>query len=162
MDTKERLWDIDIIEVNAKSIIDSTELKQIIQYLLSKLTKEKIGKNISELSLTVCDDEYIKTLNKEYRAKDKATDVLSFPMLSDFDCDLTFSLGDIVISIDTTIKQAKELGLSKEKRFYQLLIHGLLHLFGYDHENVSIEEKEQMERLEDELLDLLYAEVLAS
>lgn len=158
MSKDNRDWDIDIIEINVKSIISIDRLNKVINFLLLKLKDQKIGKNVSELSLTLCDDSHIQTLNKEHRGKDKATDVLSFPMLSDFDCELTFSLGDIVISLDTTIRQAKELEISKEKRFYQLLIHGLLHLYGYDHENVSTEEKEEMERLEDKLLESLNSE----
>lgn len=145
-------WEIDILEEDLKSDIDLSKINSAIEFLLKELSSENIQENISELSLTLCSDAHIKKLNKEFRGKDKATDVLSFPMNDDFDCAITVSLGDIVISLDTAKIQAKELELTYEERFFQLLIHGLLHLFSYDHENVSDEERIRMENREDELL----------
>ena len=87
----------------------------------------------SQLSLVFCDDEAIKEVNNEYRGKDEPTDVLSFPMeLENFIPEIRM-LGDIVISTDTAIRQAKEYNHSTETEIVILLIHGLLHLNGYDH-----------------------------
>lgn len=85
------------------------------------------------VSLTFCDDNFIKNLNKKFRKINKPTDVLSFQMPQEaFKAKLRV-LGDIVISTETAIKQAKELKHSAELEIVILLIHGLLHLHGYDH-----------------------------
>lgn len=81
-----------------------------------------------QLSLTLCDDEVIRALNAEWRAMDKATDVLSFPM------DDPQLLGDLVISLDTAERQAKERGHELRDELRILMVHGVLHLLGYDHE----------------------------
>lgn len=104
--------------------------------------------NNYEISLLITDDETIHQLNKEYRQKDKPTDVLSFPMEDEV------MLGDIVISLDTAKKQAqeREIGLDREIAF--LFIHGLLHLLGYDHET-SVEDEKKMFALQEEILKKL-------
>lgn len=104
--------------------------------------------NQYEISLLITNDETIHLLNKEYRQKDKPTDVLSFPMEDDI------MLGDIVISLDTAKNQAqeREIGLDREIAF--LFIHGLLHLLGYDHET-SIEDEKEMFALQEEILKKL-------
>jgi len=92
-------------------------------------------------------DHAIRKLNSEYRGKDSATDVLSFPSEDDTDsvgADIIDPviiepgqidhLGDIVISTDTALRQAEEAGHSFEREVSELLIHGILHLCGYDHE----------------------------
>lgn len=104
--------------------------------------------NNYEISLLITDDETIHQLNKEYRQKDRPTDVLSFPMEDDI------MLGDIVISLDTAKNQAqeREIGLDRETAF--LFIHGLLHLLGYDHET-SVEDEKEMFALQEEILKKL-------
>ena len=104
--------------------------------------------NQYEISLLITNDETIHLLNKEYRQKDKPTDVLSFPMEDDI------MLGDIVISLDTAKNQAleREIGLEREIAF--LFIHGLLHLLGYDHET-SVEDEKEMFALQEEILKKL-------
>lgn len=104
--------------------------------------------NQYEISLLITNDETIHLLNKEYRQKDKPTDVLSFPMEDDI------MLGDIVISLDTAKNQAqeREIGLDREIAF--LFIHGLLHLLGYDHET-SVEDEKEMFALQEEILKKL-------
>lgn len=87
---------------------------------------------LQEVELTLCDDTTIQEFNREYRQKDKPTDVLSFPLVADFDF---MPIGSIVISIDRAKAVAKELGHSVENEIALLLIHGLLHLLGYDHES---------------------------
>ena len=87
----------------------------------------------SQLSLVFCDDEAIKELNNEYRGNNQPTDVLSFPIeLENFVPEIRM-LGDIVISAERAIKQAKEYDHSVETEIVILLIHGLLHLNGFDH-----------------------------
>ena len=93
----------------------------------------------AEVSVTLCDNAYIRNLNKTYRNKDKHTDVLSFPMYEDgnFDIGECISgavLGDIVISLERAKEQAKEIGNSFLEEVVFLTIHSTLHLLGYDHE----------------------------
>ena len=90
----------------------------------------------------------ISLLNKEYRQKDKPTDVLSFPMEDEV------MLGDIVISLDTAKNQAQEREIGLEREIAFLFIHGLLHLLGYDHET-SVEDEKEMFALQEEILKKL-------
>ena len=103
-----------------------------------------------ELSLMLVSDSAIRRLNRDFRAKDKPTDVLSFPQLDEsgevpssaksIATEVsTCLLGDVVISIDTARRQARELDQSIAHRIRTLLIHGLLHLLGYDHERSKAE-----------------------
>ncbi|MEW6212161.1 MAG: rRNA maturation RNase YbeY, partial [Acidobacteriota bacterium] len=83
-------------------------------------------------------DRAIRELNREFRHSDRATDVLSFPAREkDY-------LGDVVISTDTALKQAQEAGFTFEREVSELVLHGLLHLCGYDHET----DQGEMNRLE--------------
>lgn len=93
---------------------------------------KELGFNNSELSLTLCGQETIKDLNSQYRKLNKVTDVLSFPLFEDFVGD-DYMLGDVVISIPQSIIQAERYEVSNEDEFLRLLIHGVLHLLGYDH-----------------------------
>ena len=81
-----------------------------------------------QLSLTLCDDAFIHALNREYRSVDRPTDVLSFPLDDDV------LLGDVVISLDTAAAQAAQRGHELRDELRVLLVHGLLHVLGYDHE----------------------------
>ncbi|MDD4571718.1 MAG: rRNA maturation RNase YbeY [Clostridia bacterium] len=100
-----------------------------------------------ELSLLLTTDEEIKELNNQYRNKDAATDVLSFPLFeADEKIPRDSSLGDIVISVDTMLSQAEEYGHSAEREMAFLFLHGLLHLLGYDHELGELEEAVMFER----------------
>jgi probable rRNA maturation factor len=113
-------------------------------------------KGVTTLSLVICSDKEIRKLNKFYRYKDKATDVLSF---SQIEGEARGSggqiLGDIVISSETLKRQAIEYGVTNYEELCRLLVHGILHLCGYDHEKVSKNEKLKMEKLEDTILSLL-------
>jgi probable rRNA maturation factor len=114
--------------------------------LLSKIAHralEVLGLNKAELSIVLVSDAQIRRLNKLYRNKDKPTDVLSFPIGEKVNGWLI--LGDIVISVDTARRQAKEFGYSLEEELKRLLVHGLVHLLGYDHELGGEEEKKFFE-----------------
>lgn len=96
-------------------------------------------------------DRKMRALNKEFRARDKTTDVLSFPFEADeFEAQTDF-LGDIVISIEQAHRQAAENNLTLETEIKQLILHGILHLCGYDHETDTGE----MNRRELELREIL-------
>jgi probable rRNA maturation factor len=89
-----------------------------------------IGNGESSATIAFVSDKKIRDLNRQFRGIDKATDVLSFPAGGPEE----LNLGDIAISAETAATQAKENGLSFDDEIAQLILHGLLHLSGYDHE----------------------------
>ena len=111
-----------------------------------------------EVSGLICDDEFIQTINKQYRKVDRPTDVLSFVLLEDEDSDepLYFSesdkiiLGDIVISAERAKEQSEDFGHSFTREMCYLLVHGILHLLGYDHETDN--DKQVMRKMEEKVL----------
>ncbi|WP_321393308.1 rRNA maturation RNase YbeY [Emcibacter sp.] len=117
-----------------------------------------------ELSILLTGDKSIQVLNREYRGKDKATNVLSFPALSDEEIedyfhrgailpDYPVSLGDIILALETVKSEAISSGKSLENHFCHLVVHGILHLLGYDHQNDA--DAEEMEGLEKAILGTL-------
>jgi len=113
----------------------------------------------AEVSVSFVDNKEIRNLNKDYRNKDKSTDVLSFPLGEDGAYDLNietgaYLLGDVVISLETALKQALVYGHSLEREIGFLTVHSMLHLLGYDHEVSKLEERKMREK-EEAILDKL-------
>jgi len=106
--------------------------------LFAEKAIDAIGKHGSSATIAFVSDKNIRKLNKQFRRIDKATDVLSFPAYEET------NLGDIAISVETAAAQAKDNGLTFENEIAQLILHGLLHLSGYDHET----DNGEMNRLE--------------
>jgi probable rRNA maturation factor len=98
----------------------------------------------------------MRELNARYRGIEKATDVLSFPLSDNVSPKDSGPLGDIVICVPRTQSQAREYGVRFYSELLRLLIHGLLHLLGYDHE-IGAYQKRKMEKKERELLNALQA-----
>lgn len=131
-----------------------------MEKLLNVAAKRLSVKSNAEVSITVVTNEKIKEINRDYRDKDKVTDVISFAMEDDeqevfkeFDLEgVTFprDLGDIFISYDKALEQAEEFGHSVERELGFLMVHGFLHLNGYDHMTESDEKK--MFALQEEIL----------
>ncbi len=122
------------------------------------LKHEGFGHDV-ELSVTFTDNEEIHRLNREYRQRDSATDVLSFPMYDfragDVPCDGECAeLGDIVISVERAAEQAQQYGHSLKREIAFLTVHSVLHLLGYDHE-LSEEEEKLMFAKQDEIMNSL-------
>lgn len=101
----------------------------------------------SEISIVLTDDAHIRTLNRDYRHKDKPTNVLSFPQ------DLGDMLGDVILALETLQRESLEQEKTFEQHLTHLTVHGTLHLLGYDHEND--EDAAEMESLEIKILALL-------
>lgn len=151
----------DLIEVDKK-------LEELIyNAIIETLDFEGFNRDV-EISITIVDNEQIKGINHEYRGKDIETDVLSFPMLEfdenhtiipvyqegdyNYDEDLLV-LGDIVLSLEKAKEQAQEYGHSFEREVGFLIVHSVLHLLGYDHEE-EIKAKEMREK-EEQVLEKL-------
>jgi len=116
---------------------------------LGDATLAAVGKKGSSLTIAFVRDRIIRALNRRFRASNRATDVLSFPRANpgdeDFpEADVVDYLGDVVVSTETALRQANETGLSFEREVDELVMHGVLHLCGYDHEN----DDGEMNRLE--------------
>ena len=110
---------------------------------LTKLLKE-LDLSEADLSVTVTDDAEIREINRQYRGADKATNVLAFAMEEGEPLPgAPRVLGDIIISAETIQKEAGPLGYTEGEMFYFYLVHGLLHLIGYDHEQGSEEAARQ-------------------
>lgn len=125
---------------------------------LAKLLLDAVGEGQSELSIELVGDRRMRRLNRVYRKQDRTTDVLAFPMreaLAPRAARLTTDmLGDVVISVPRALHQAIEAGRSPDEEFVSLLVHGVLHLCGYDHER-SEREAARMHRRERKLLKMI-------
>ncbi|MDO4184492.1 MAG: rRNA maturation RNase YbeY [Rhodospirillales bacterium] len=116
------------------------------------------GKNSVIINLSLNNDEEIRQLNSEFRQMDKSTNVLSFANLDDeeFEAYLArnteIELGDIIIALETMLNQSKDQDMSLHDHYCHILIHGILHLLGYDH--MEAEEAKEMEGEEIKLLKL--------
>jgi len=135
--------------------IDGDLTKLITDVAEAILKSEGYGEE-AEVSIVFVDDEYIKSLNSEYRGIDHPTDVLSFAMLEGQALpgqEEELILGDVVISLQTARRQAYEYGHSFQREVAYLAAHGVLHLLGYDHQDP--ESREEMRSKEEEILNRL-------
>lgn len=115
----------------------------------------------AELSVVLVDDYEIRQLNRDYLQRDHATNVISFSMREGEGADLHPELlGDVVISTETAARDATEAGVSFESELLFLLVHGVLHLCGYDHERGTEQQALVMEAREQEIFARLTAELL--
>lgn len=120
----------------------------------------ELGNSRLEASILFTSDTQIHELNREWRQRDKPTNVLSFPMLARAELLALASegppvmLGDIALAYETGAREAAEKGIPLEDHAVHLIVHGLLHLAGYDHE-LSAEKAEEMEALEIKALAIL-------
>ncbi|MBE6446066.1 MAG: rRNA maturation RNase YbeY [Alphaproteobacteria bacterium] len=134
---------IDIQIRDKRYYLHILRLKSFCQKVIQNAWK---GNDEAELSLVLADDDFVQSLNKQYRHQDKPTNVLSFENEGIF-------AGDIVVAYQTTKKEAKEKDVSFSAHLAHLLTHGTLHLQGYDHLNDK--QADKMEKLEVKLLKKL-------
>ena len=136
-DQRERFVDCELLEIQGRNILFF------------------LGCGNQELSVLLTDDKKIRELNKKYRGQDRATDVLSFPQNEGEENEPDYHLmGDVVISTVTAKRQASQHGLSLEEEIVLLLIHGILHLLGFNHERS--EEACHMKKKTRELFDHIF------
>jgi probable rRNA maturation factor len=115
----------------------------------------------TELSISIVGDRAIRSINRDYLAKDRPTNVISFSLQEgDWGGITPHALGDVVISADTAAREAEEGNMETFDRLCFLLLHGILHLCGYDHERSGPEEASKMEQKEQELFRILKKEGL--
>lgn len=116
----------------------------IISVIKEVFKTENIKSKKTEVSILIVDNEKIRTINNKFRKMYKSTDVLSFPLLTKEEIKINneLILGDIIVSFDKVISQSKEYGHSIERELAFLIVHGMLHLLGYDH--ITSAEEESM------------------
>ncbi|MBQ7377581.1 MAG: rRNA maturation RNase YbeY [Clostridia bacterium] len=135
------------------------ELKITVRRAIEATLDFECFEKDAEVSVTFCDNTYIKELNRKHRNIDRATDVLSFPIygedeeISEFDVE-PIPLGDVVLSLERAREQAEELSHSFLREAAFLCVHSTLHLLGYDHE-LSEEEDELMCRKQKKIIEYL-------
>ena len=137
-------------------LIDNQQRRRPINLEMIRETAQAILDDLGcpegELSILFVDDERIQTLNRDYRLKDHPTNVLSFSMREgDFSQITPELLGDVVISVETAAAEAEKAGISLGAHMTWLLIHGILHLFGHDHEQ-SRQQADDMENRTKQLM----------
>lgn len=128
-------------------------VRQVALRRLAERVLVAVGEGRSELSLDLVGDGRMRRLNSQYRKKDRTTDVLAFAMRESAS-PVSALLGDVVISVPTAQRQAKEGGRSLSEELAWLLVHGVLHLCGYDHERSETEAR-RMKRREQAILRTL-------
>ena len=135
--------------VNAEGWPETLEAvaETAIRAALKQSEAEVIG--VTEVSVVLTDDAEQRELNRQWRGFDKSTNVLSFPQIEPF-APVSGLLGDITLARETVEKEAEEMGIPFEAHFTHLVVHGFLHLLGYDH--IEEEDAEEMEGLETEIL----------
>jgi probable rRNA maturation factor len=146
-----------ISDLQEQSAVDPAVVQQAAAHFLRRLQCPET----CELSIALVDDQEIRRLNRAYRGIDRSTDVLSFaqqegdapPRPETPDAAMPLLLGDVILSVETTRRQAAEHGVAFEQELAFLVLHGILHLLGYDHH--TDHDACQMERLEHEIFNTL-------
>tara|TARA_R110002124_G_scaffold64985_2_gene177681 strand:+ start:493646 stop:494230 length:585 start_codon:yes stop_codon:yes gene_type:complete len=164
-DCDDALYDIDISIEDERwsAAIEKLCFSKILAQLWAELPADDPYHSIEnrfELSLTLCDDDFIQNINCEWREQDKPTNVLSFPQIDDIESDLALyppgaevPIGDIFVAYDTVAREANEQNKALTDHITHMFIHGFLHLLGYDH--IEDDEAEEMEALETRILKRL-------
>lgn len=147
--------------------IENRQKRQTIKKRLLRKVAQRIldvsGCPKAELSILIVDDQAIQELNRDYLGKDRPTNVISFSMREGEGGEIHPDiLGDIVISAETAAREAAEACMTFESELYFLLLHGILHLLGYDHERAGRAEAQRMEHKEQEIFALIHKEYLTS
>ncbi|HEV2514310.1 MAG TPA: rRNA maturation RNase YbeY [Devosia sp.] len=126
--------------------VAETAIRAALQHSEAEVT------GVTEVSVVLTDDAEQRELNRQWRGFDKSTNVLSFPQIEPF-APVSGLLGDITLARETVAKEAEEMGIAFEAHFTHLVVHGFLHLLGYDH--IEEADAEEMEGLETEILQSL-------
>jgi probable rRNA maturation factor len=148
------------VEISAEEAPPPSWSERANDFVLKVL--ERLGRDRWDLSLFFCGNEYIRSLNARFRDRDESTDVLSFSLGSSYTDETTGELrflpGDIVVSLETLAENAGYFQVSKDEELRRLLIHGILHLDGMDHQTNG--GAEPMLKLQEQILAELSGETI--
>jgi probable rRNA maturation factor len=131
---------IEVVNRQRRRKINTKTWRQFAERVLSQIDRPP-----QSATIVFVNNEAIRRLNRDFRGRDQATDVLSFPTVAEvFETENESQLGEVVVSLERAAAQAKQNGLTFTNEVQQLILHGLLHLCGYDHET----DNGEMNRLE--------------
>jgi len=138
-----------------KSLLpDSGELQCWVEKILAELQKRKLSKHLAaDMNICLVDEQESARLNQAYRNKKSSTNILSFSYDLPKEIASRLFYGDLIICFPIVSKEAKTAGIKVDDHLAHLIVHGMLHLLGYDHENDK--EADEMEQLEMEILEKL-------
>lgn len=140
---------IDVIDEVGSSTLEADRVGRWAMRALDALGREDV-----ELSVVLVTDERIRELNRDYLGRDRPTNVISFPQ-QEGEGPAGSHMGDVVISLDRARREAMDAGIPVDERVKQLLVHGICHLAGFNHEDVSVETARAMEEAERAILEAL-------
>ena len=145
-----------IITNQQKAVKIPSGLRLMLRRCCTAVLRMEQFEGDAEVNITFVDDEQIHAMNKQFRNKDSATDVLSFPLGENGIWDINpdtgcQELGDIVLSVEHAVAQAKEFGHTFQREMGYLTVHSMLHLLGYDHVNGGLEKAIMREKEEEAL-----------
>lgn len=140
---------VDVQDMQEKIALNEVLIRQWAEAMLMELDRDE-----AELSIVFVDDRYIRRLNRQYLGRDRATNVISFPQ-QEGEGYYGAHLGDIVISVERAEAEASQAGMTFDERLMQLLVHGICHLCGFDHEGANAGRASEMEGVEQAILDKL-------
>jgi len=148
------------VPVYVNNLQDQLSADKNLQALAERVVRETLAAagvaKEAEVSVVFVDDEYIRRLNRQYRGVDCPTDVLSFALLEGeplIGKEEELILGDVVVSLPAAQRQSEEYGHSLAREVAYLIVHGVLHLIGYDHQ--TVEQKQVMREKEEAVLEML-------
>ncbi len=140
------------VAANVSNVPTGSDIRNWLEQVIAQ-----VGNDTSrriEISVKIVDEVEGRALNRQFRQKDSATNVLSFPLLDadlpELPAELPLAMGDIVICAPVVAREASEQGKNSSDHWAHMLVHGALHLFGYDHETKS--QAQEMEMLEARIL----------
>ena len=148
-----------IINNRQKAVVIPTGLRLLVRKVCTAALKEQSFEQDAEVNVTFVDDAQIHEYNLQFRNIDRSTDVLSFPLGEEGEWDINpetnmAMLGDIVISLEHAVAQAKEFDHSFEREVGYLTVHSMMHLLGYDHVNGGLE-ADEMRYHEEQVMEML-------
>ena len=135
------------MEIMIDKYVDPIVRENCIYKMVWTILKEESMPEDTEISIVFVNNEKIRELNHQYRGLNRPTNVLSFSMVEGMPMPFNNILGDVAISVEYAKKEAEDLGINIEDRIIQLLIHGTLHLVGYDH--IRDDDYEKMQEREE-------------
>lgn len=140
------------VAANVSNVPTDSDIRNWLEQVIAQVGNDT-SRSI-EISVKIVDEVEGRALNRQFRQKDSATNVLSFPLLDadlpELPAELPLAMGDIVICASVVAREASEQGKNSSDHWAHMLVHGALHLFGYDHETES--QAQEMEMLEARIL----------
>jgi probable rRNA maturation factor len=140
------------VAANVSNVPTDSDIRNWLEQVIAQVGNDT-SRSI-EISVKIVDEVEGRALNRQFRQKDNATNVLSFPLLDadlpELPAELPLAMGDIVICASVVAREASEQGKNSSDHWAHMLVHGALHLFGYDHETES--QAQEMEMLEARIL----------